>query len=402
MAGRKLLLLLVLCGCASQGIRPAPKAAARKPSEMTEPELYAEARSNLAARDFAAAKAALGHYLLRKPHDAAALFDAGWVDEQLGDLQGARERYAAALRVDRGNVASALNLSRVLRLQDQPAEAADVCEAALAHHQDDPRLLDALAAALRQGKRLDDAEAAVRRVLQRAPGDADAYKNLALIEADRGRLRLAEVALANARKLDAKDPGISNNLGVLAMRRGDPAAARAYFAEAVKLDPAFAAGWANLGALALSYRDYPAAAQAYAKAAELDPARYEVHLGYGWALEGEKKPKEARAEYEKVLALRPEQEDALYGRAVALKAEGELAQAMEAFKRYVGLPRAGKAKEAQAQIASIELRLKNPPPAPRASPKREPSPGQVDLSALPATKPGPGTPQAPSRVPDPG
>ena len=371
MAPRKLLVLLVLCGCASQGVKPVSKAPARKPSEMTAQELYAEARGDMAARDFPAAKAALEHYLGREAHDAAALFDAGWVDEQLGDLKSARERYAAALRADRGNVAAALNLARLLRLQDQPAEAVDVCEAALAQHEDDPRLLDALAAALRQAKRLDDAEAAVRRVLQRRPGDADAYKNLAVIEVDRGRLRLAEVALANARKMDPKDPGISNNLGVLAMRRGEPAAARAHFAEAVKLDPGFAVGWANLGAVALSYRDYPAAAEAYAKAVELDPARYEVHLGHAWALEGQKKPREARAAYEEVLALRPEQEDALYGRAVALKAEGELAQAMEAFQRYVGLPQPGKAKEARAQIASIELRLKNPPPAASQAPRRE-------------------------------
>ena len=95
MAARKLLVLLVLCGCASQGVKPVSKAPARKPSEMTAQELYAEARGDMAARDFPAAKAALEHYLGREAHDAAALFDAGWVDEQLGDLKSARERYAA-------------------------------------------------------------------------------------------------------------------------------------------------------------------------------------------------------------------------------------------------------------------------------------------------------------------
>jgi len=69
---------------------------------------------------------------------------------------------------------------------------------------DEPRLLDALAASLREQGKLDAAEAVVRRVLQRHPRDAGAYKNLALIEADRGRVRLAEIALASARKLDPR------------------------------------------------------------------------------------------------------------------------------------------------------------------------------------------------------
>src|SRR5207253_2680285 len=112
---------------------------------------------------------------------------------------------------------------------------------------DEARLLNARAASLREQKKLDEAESVVRRVLSRHPRDADAYRNLALIEADRGRVRLAEIALANARKLDPTDPGIPNTLGILAMRRGDAAAARGHFAEAIHLDESYAPAWANLG-----------------------------------------------------------------------------------------------------------------------------------------------------------
>ena len=103
-----------------------------------------------------------------------------------------------------------------------------------------------------------------------------------------------------------------------------------------------------------------------------------------------KKIKDARAEYEKVLALKPEQEDALYGKALALKTEGDLPAAMEAFKAYVALPKASKAKEAQGQIASIDLRLKNPPaaaggvkPANGAVAARPAGASDLDLSKLP-------------------
>jgi Flp pilus assembly protein TadD len=237
--------------------------------------------------------------------------------------------------------------------------------------------------------RESEAEAAARQVLARHPKDADAYRNLAAIEADRGHVRLAESALNNARKLDDKDAGILNSLGLLAMRRDDVAAARAYFEQAAQIDPGFAPAFANLGAVALSYRDYPAAERAYGKAVQLDATRWEAHLAHGWALEGLRKPKEARGEFEAALALKPGQEDALYGKALALKAENDLPAALQAFKEYAAGSKAAHLTEAKAQITSIELRLKNPP-AQAAKPAGAPSArpagsaaAELDLSKLP-------------------
>src|SRR5205085_7019467 len=263
------------------------------------------------------------------------LFDAGWVSEKRGDPKGAADYYRRALDAEPSHVGAALNYTRLLRTQEKTDEAEKVLEAALTKRADDPQLLNGYAAVLRAQKKLDEADAAVKQVLTRHPADADAYRNLAAIEADRGHIRLAESALNNARKLDDKDAGILNSLGLLAMRRDDVAAARAYFEQAAQLDASFAPAWANLGAISLQYRDYAAAEQAYAKAIALDGNRWDTRLAHGWALEGLRKPKDARAEYEKVLALKPGQEDALYGKAVALKTEGDLPGAMQAFKEYV-------------------------------------------------------------------
>ncbi|HWE22676.1 MAG TPA: tetratricopeptide repeat protein [Myxococcales bacterium] len=320
--------------------------------------MRALARGALADRNLAVATAALEQYLRAVPHDAAAQFEAGWVAEQLGDVDGARHHYTAALESDPAHVPAALNLARSFRIGGQPQDAVAVCEAALRKTADDPRLLDALAASLRDEKKLDEAESIVRRVLERHPHEADAYKNLALIEADRGRVRLAEIALANARKLDANDPGIPNTLGILAMRRGEPAAARERFLEAVHLDERYAPAWANLGALALAYADAKAAHDAYAKAVALDPERYETHLGFAWALAALGKPAEARVEYESVLALRPAQEDAMFGRALSLKADNQLAAAKAVFEQLLSRGGPAHSTEARAQIASIDLRLR--------------------------------------------
>ena len=362
------LALAALAACAGgnrEVVRPAPQTAPGPPFtpmelfEVPAAVTYKEAQEKMAKGDLAGAKTQFDAYLVKRPKDANALADAGSLAEEMGDAKGAEAFERRALEVDPGQTSAALSLARIYRLQEKYPDAEQVCRAALVKHEGEPRLLNSLAGALRLGRKIDEAEATVREVLMRHPMDADAYKNLALIAADRGRVRLAEVALATARKLDDKDAGIPNTLGLLAIKEGEAAAARERFQEAVTLDPNFAAAWANLGAVALSYRDYPAALTAYARAVSLDDSRWEVHLAYGWALEGSKEPKQARAEYERVLALKANQEDALYGRALALRAEGNLMAALQAFKVYLARPGAGKSKEAQAQIATIDLRLKN-------------------------------------------
>src|SRR5262249_5689272 len=290
----------------------------------------------------------------------------------------AADLYARALARDPAQVGAALNLARL----SADAQAELILRSALEKTPAEPRLLNALAAALRAQRKLDEAASIARRVLERHPRDAIAWRNLAAIESDRGHLRLAESALSNARKLAPKDAGIANSLGVLALRRDDVAAARGWFEEATQLDAAVAPAWANLGALALRYRDYALAQQTCEKAASLDPARWETHLALAWALEGLRRPREARAEFEKVLAIHPQHDEALYGKAMALKAEGDLQAALQAFQQYAALPNGSRHRDAQTQLAAIDLRLRSAAePAARPAPKS--AAAGLDLSKLP-------------------
>src|SRR5207237_3717279 len=115
---------------------------------------------------------------------------------------------------------------------------------------------DALAEAQRAAGKLAEAEASVRKMCLRRPGERGAAKAAARIAADRGRTRLAESLYARARTEDERDPALPNELGALAAQRGDSAAARAFFLQSAAIDPRFAPAWANLGTLLLSYRDY--------------------------------------------------------------------------------------------------------------------------------------------------
>jgi tetratricopeptide (TPR) repeat protein len=407
---RKLsLLFAIACACAHAPEQKAPVAAqpaARPPPmrliDVPPAILYKESRELMAVGNWDAASERVDAYLKREPKSAAAWFDAGFICEKRGDPKAAQDYYRHSLENEPSHVGSALNLARLLREQDKLADADKVLHTALFKTTPEtaqPELLNALSSVLRAEKKLDEADAAVQQILVRHPRDADAYRNLAAIEADRGHLRLAESALNNARKLDDKDPAILNSLGLLAMKRDDVAAARGYFEQATKLDGSFAPAWANLGAVALSYRDYSAAEQAYAKAVQLDPNRWDTRLAHGWALEGLRKAKDARGEYEKVLALRPGQEDALYGKALALKVENDLPAALQAFKEYAANTKATHVKEAQNQIAAIDLRLKNPAPKPAGAPGRPAgaAAAELDLSKLPqGTDTGPSSEKLPT------
>ena len=164
------LALVIACACARQNVRPSGPAVSAQPAAESErsaaprpapaptpSELRARARTALSTSDFAAAAAALEQYLRIEPRDPAALFEAGWVAERRGDGEGARRKYAVALESDPGHAAAALNLARLMRIAGQPADAAEICAAALRKNTDDPRLLDALAASLREQKKLDEA-----------------------------------------------------------------------------------------------------------------------------------------------------------------------------------------------------------------------------------------------------
>jgi Flp pilus assembly protein TadD len=384
----------------------AASAAAAVSVDASVPELRGAAAEAMAGRDFASANELLGRALAKEPKNGELLFATAWVAEQQGRTDQASAAYKKALEAEPGQVAATLNLARLRRLEERFVDGEQLIRQALGKHDGDPRLLVGLASLLRLERRFDEAEDLVRKALAGRAEDASSFNALALIQLDRGRLRLAEAALATAHKLDERDPSVLNNQGLLALRRDDPATARARFQDAVALDPSFTTGWANLGALALSYRDYGAAADAYAKATAAEPARWELQLALAWSLEGQKKPAEARAAFERVLALKPGQDDALYGQALALRAEGDLQRAMDKLKAYVRVPQASRAQEAQKLIAQIDLRLKNPPakpPAPEARREANAKAGDDISKILPGAGEA-GTPSAnlPQDLPVPG
>jgi len=146
--------------------------------------LHKEARELMARADWEGARARLDAYLTKAPDEVSALFDAGWVAERLGNARAAADLYAGALKQDPGNAGAAVNLAR---LQPTSAESETVLRAALRKAPDEPRLLNALAAALRSQGELTTRPRWRGGSSNGTLATATAYRILAAVEADRGK-----------------------------------------------------------------------------------------------------------------------------------------------------------------------------------------------------------------------
>ncbi len=299
---------------------PEPSRDATAEKDSVPRQLFAQAVAAFDAGDYEKAEKGFREVLEKAPQSLNAQFNLGVIAERQGRLADAQAAYEKVRFLDTAHVPTLLNLGRLYRVQEKYAEAISLYEAGLKApgREHEASLLNNLTVAYRLARQHDKAEATARRVLARHPEDAEAYKNLALVYYDQGKYRLAELVLANARKLDEKDPGIYNNLGMIYLKLEDRPRALAQFQKAVSLDERFAPGYLNLGAMALAWRDYAGAERSFSKAVELEPGSHEAWLYYAYALDGQKgrdakKGISAGEAFEKVLSLRAEQPEAVCG-----------------------------------------------------------------------------------------
>jgi tetratricopeptide (TPR) repeat protein len=100
--------------------------------------------------------------------------------------------------------------------------------------------------------------------VERYPGYASAYINLAIIHARQEQDEDAMLDLSRALELDSANPVALNQLGLLKRRSGDFAGAESAWLDAIAADPDYAYAWYNLGVLYDLYlRDLPAAVEHY-------------------------------------------------------------------------------------------------------------------------------------------
>jgi tetratricopeptide (TPR) repeat protein len=201
----------------------------------------------------------LGHSLL-----AEALLQAGRKREALAAMLEARRRGAAS---DDLLCQLGLTLAELGRAEEGVEVLRPLAD------RGGPPFLEALAQALSDAGRQQEAAAALERALALAPDDAAAYEAQAMVELRRQRWAAARASGERALKLNGRLPRAWNDLGVALFKLGEPAAALDAWQHAVDLDDRQLDALWNLGTNAAAQGRREQARRALARFLELAPAQ---------------------------------------------------------------------------------------------------------------------------------
>lgn len=140
------------------------------------------------------------------------------------------------------------------------------------------------AEALRDGGRLNEAEAMYRQLIGMAPEMAQAHYKLGVVLGMSGREDEAEAEYREALRLNRYHAEAANNLGALLRKQQKIDEAKAYFIQALAEKPDYLEAGMSLGSILLSERRISEALYFYRRAATIAPDNGRALQGFGEAL----------------------------------------------------------------------------------------------------------------------
>jgi predicted O-linked N-acetylglucosamine transferase (SPINDLY family) len=162
-----------------------------------------------------------------------------------------------------------------------------------------------LGAALRASGRVQEAEAAYREAIARAPDFANAYGNLGNLLTGRGRSAEAEVVLRRAHELAPNDVSVMRSLGLCIMTQGRLAEAEPIMRKALALQPRDGDLYDNLAQLLRQKGEPVAAMRLYEQAKELITDNWRAIGNMALLVQDLGRFDEAEVLFRRALALRP-------------------------------------------------------------------------------------------------
>ncbi|HMG54352.1 MAG TPA: tetratricopeptide repeat protein [Kofleriaceae bacterium] len=293
-----------------------------------------------------------------------AWHDLGVIAYKDGDDDAAVDAFSKALRLKPGHTPSLLARAEASRRSGHRKDARNDYESALkSTEEDDPNRKDAaarLAALLRDAGEFDDAVDVLRNTVRVSGASARIYVELGLIYIAQKRFELAQLVLAKATELDAKDPAIYNALAVLALRQGKAQEAFDRFDQAVSLDPSYIDARFNKASVLLDAGDYARAKAELTTIVEKRPDDHAASVALGVALRGLKDFPEAKRTWDRVIKEAPRRSaaraDAMFDVAILeLDYMNDPAGGKTALERYLQEAPASHAKRQAAEEKRKEL-----------------------------------------------
>lgn len=259
------------------------------------------------------AKARLKDAVAIDPKLWEAHHDLGIIALREGDDDAAIEHFTRALAI-KSHTPSLLGRAEAHRHAGHRRDARADYEAAIrAADEDDPNRRDAsarLASLLRDAGEYDDAVALLRETVRVGGVNAKIYTELGLIYMQQKRPELAQLVLAKALELDAKDPAIYNALAMLAQRSGKAQEAFQLFDQAVSLDASYIDARFNKATVLLDAGDYQRAKVELSAIVERKPDDYAAYVALGVAQRGLKEHEAARKTWDRVIREAPRRSNA--------------------------------------------------------------------------------------------
>jgi tetratricopeptide (TPR) repeat protein len=243
-----------------------------------------------------------------------AWFDLGVIAWKEGDDDEAVTDFTHALDINKGHTASLMARAEANRRGGHKKEARADYESALkAMEDDDPNRRDVaarLAGLQRDSGDYDDAVETLRSVVRTSGINAKIYTELGQIYLAQKRLELAQLVLAKALQLDAKDPTVYNALALLAARQGKAQESFQLFDQAASMDANYIDARFNKAAVLLDAGDYSRAKVELAAIVEKRADDYAAQVALGVAQRGLKEFPEAKRTWERVIKEAPKKSSA--------------------------------------------------------------------------------------------
>ena len=317
------------------------------------------------------ARARLRSAVKSDPSIWEAWYDLGAIAWREGDDDEAIDDYGKALAIDRNHTTILLARAEANRRAGKKKDARADYEAAMKMmDEDDPGRRDAaarLASLLRDNGDFDDAVEILRDTVRTSGTNAKIYTELGQLYMAQKRLDLAQLVLAKALELDAKDPAIYNALALLAQKQGKAQDAFNLFDQAAALDPTYIDARFNKASVLLDAGDYARAKVELAAIVEKRPDDYQAQVALGVAHRGLKELPEAKKAWNRVIKEAPRHStvraDAMWNLAMlGLEYSGEDAAAQAAGKtdleRYLQEAPTSHSKRQEAENKCKEVKCR--------------------------------------------
>lgn len=185
--------------------------------------------------------------------------------------------------------------------------------------------------------RLDDAERAARRILEKIPGEPNALHMLGVIYYQRGRLDLAEPLLKASLKFADQVPEWHSNYALFCRAAGRPEEAIKHLKRSIELKPGLADSYDNLGLVLGDLRRFGEAIEAHEAAIRLQPDAVAPGHHLAQTLWNAGRGPDAIAQWRRMVEKHPRFADGHGSLCFALNKVGHSSEAMQHGKMAVKL-----------------------------------------------------------------